>query len=591
MDKMGKSTQKTQGIIGKIGGIAKGAIGGLFKIGLAAGAAAIGGVALLGGALFKLASDAAPIASIKKSFEDMTASMEGGSKAVLAALKEQSAGMITNTDLMKSFNLATLLIGESFTKQLPDAMKFVGKVALATGEDMGFLMDSLVRGVGRLSPMILDNLGIVVNLAEAYEDWSKENGIAVSEMSKVEQQAAVMAQTMSKLEEKTANMPEVAGSAQQAFGSFGVMMKNFKDELGLAVLPAVTDLMKTLSELAAKVLPRVVDFFKKKVVPILEKFGEIIKKLVAGEFKFENILPPFVQKIWEDFIGVIDKFRKWWERNGPFILMQAKRIFGTITDTISKLAESIIPWVIEQFDKISAWFDEHEDDITGAIKTIADFFENTLGPAVTSLWTNVLQPFFGDFITGILDVAGVLIEAFGGGREKFFDVGLGVESLGPRQRGKFFESMQGLDDILKEFLTVKFQQHWINFREWVASFTSLGSWQAIADSWQGIWDNMGLIVETWIANMKEQLTWKNLLSNLLEARIPGFVTPELPPPPQVFPEDPSHFEGQIPSPFFPGNTTNNSTSENNFNLTVNTSAPVEPIIADFRMMRAMKGRV
>ena len=567
MGKMGKSTEKTQGIIGKIGGIAKGAIGGFVKIGIAAGAAAIGGIAALGGAIFKLAADAAPIAGIKETFEDLTASMEGGSKAILAAMQEQSAGMIANTDLMKSYNLASLLIGESFTKQLPDAMKFVGKVALATGEDTGFLMDSLVRGVGRLSPMILDNLGITVNLTEAYEAFAKENGLVVSEMTKTEQQAAVMAQTMSKLAEKTAAMPDVAGSAQQAFGSFGVQMKNFKDELGLTVLPAVTDLMKTFSELATKVLPLVMDFFKKRIIPILEKFGEIVKKLVAGEFTFENIIPPWVLNIWDGFTNLV-------------------RVVG---ETIKKLADNIIPWVVEQFGKISDWFEEHEDDITGAIKTISDFFKFTLGPAVTDFWNTVLSPFLGDFIDGVLKVAGVLADTFGGGREEFFDVDLGVTSLGPRQKGKFFESMQGLDDILKDFLTVKFQQHWINFREWVASFTTLGSWQAIADSWQGVWDNLGLIVDTWVENFKAKFTCENLLSNLLEARIPGFTTPELPP--QSSPLDSSHWEGQSVSPYYPSPTIDNSqTSGDNFNLNINTSAPVEPIVEDFRLMRAMGGR-
>jgi len=73
--------------------------------------------------------------------------------------------MATNRDLMLSFNKASTLVSVDFAKQLPDAMQYLGKVSLATGQDLGFLLDSLVTGVGRVSPMILDNLGIQVALS------------------------------------------------------------------------------------------------------------------------------------------------------------------------------------------------------------------------------------------------------------------------------------------------------------------------------------------------------------------------------------------------------------------------------------------
>lgn len=416
MDKMGTSTQKTQGIIGKIGGIAKSAVGGIATIGLAAGAAAIGGVAALGGALFKLASDAAPIAGIKQTFEELTASMEGGSKAVLAALQEQSAGMVTNTDLMKSYNLASLLIGESFTKQLPDAMGYVGKVALATGEDMGFLMDSLVRGVGRLSPMILDNLGITVNLTEAYEDWAKANGVAVSEMTKADQQAAVMEQTMSKLAEKTADMPEVAGSAQQAFASFGVQMKNVKDEIGLALLPVVVPLMTKLGELAKEVLPLVVEWVSNKLVPALQTvfawLGEHVPAAIEKAKNFwTNVLQPALSAV-GDFINtkivpIIQTVVGWLQEHLPgatstatnffteHLLPALKAIWGFIETKLLPLIEALAEVVVAVLGK--------------AFEILAGLWENILWPALKDLWEFLkekLGPVFnsiGDAISKVTD--------------------------------------------------------------------------------------------------------------------------------------------------------------------------------------------
>lgn len=578
MDQMGDKTQRTGGLLGKIGGLAaKGFVG----IGIAAGAA-VGAIGAVGGAMFKLAADAAPIAGIGDAFNNLTKDMEGGSKVMLSALQDASEGMVTNTDLMKSFNLASQLVGKDFAEQLPDAMQYLGKVAAATGEDMGFMMDSLVRGVGRLSPMILDNLGIQVDLTAASEDWAKANNRTVVSMSKAEQQAALMAQVLGKLQENTADMPDVAGSAQQAFKSFGIQMKNFKDEVGLAVLPVATELMGVFSELAKKVLPRVVDFVKKYLVPIFEKFASLIKRLVGGEFKLEDIIPPWLFRVWEDFIGVVDKFRKWWETNGPTIMGHIDRIFGTLKDTISNLAQSVIPWIVEQFDKISGWFDEHGEEIQTIIGNIADYFENTLGPAVTNLWDNVLGPFGSDFIDMLLGIGDVLLDVFGGKGS-----GLGAP-FGPRgitlDPGlvELRTPFEKLTDVLNEFFFVKFPEHFKNFRDWVLDFFGLPNWQVVADSWKSIWDSIEIIFNHFVDNIKA--TFEELKSYLFGGLGEfGFSRGGVPMPSSSPIPAPANVH---PAPTF--NSGQSSTS--NYNLTINTNAPVEPIIADFRTMRAIGGR-
>jgi len=152
-----KGEDRASGVLKKIGG-AVGTLGKAAMYGLGALAAA-GGVA--GAAMAKLAIDAAPLEGIEKAFEGIAEASGKSADEMLRALEKGSAGMIAQRDLMKSYNLAAQLVGDQFANQLPEAMGYLGKVAAATGEDMGFMMDSLVRGVGRLSPMILDNLGIL----------------------------------------------------------------------------------------------------------------------------------------------------------------------------------------------------------------------------------------------------------------------------------------------------------------------------------------------------------------------------------------------------------------------------------------------
>jgi len=164
----------------------------------------------------------------------------GGS---IEEMREGSMGMIADVDLMKSFNTAASLVSEDFAKKLPDAMGYLTKVSASTGESMTYMMDSIVRGVGRMSPMILDNLGIQVDLASANKAYAAELGITVKEMTKTQKQTGLMNQVMEKLAFNTAKMPDVAGTAAAQMASFGVTMDNIKAIVGQALLPVLQQFM------------------------------------------------------------------------------------------------------------------------------------------------------------------------------------------------------------------------------------------------------------------------------------------------------------------------------------------------------------
>lgn len=221
---------------------------GLGKAGLIAGGAIAAMAAGVGIAAFNLAKDAAPVEGIRNAFNGLTADMEGGSKRILDALEESSYGMVKQSELMKSFNAASQLVSKDFAGKMPEAMQYLAKVSAATGQDMGFMIDSMVKGVGRLSPMILDNLGIQVSLEEATTNAALAFGVAAGELSKAQIQTGMMNVIMEKLKTNTADMPEVAGTAAQQFAKLGAQFGNIKDAIGLKLLPlfqAVADKLST----------------------------------------------------------------------------------------------------------------------------------------------------------------------------------------------------------------------------------------------------------------------------------------------------------------------------------------------------------
>jgi len=223
------------------------------KIGAAvAGAAFVASITAVSAAAYKLAKDAIPSEGIRNAFVELTADIEGGSQTMIKAMETSSYGMINQTDLMKSFNAASQLVSKDFARNLPEAMKYLAKVSAATGQDMGTMLNSLVTGVGRLSPMILDNLGIQVDLTMATERAAQIFGVATDALTKEQIQAGMTNVVLEKLKQNTASMPEVMGTAGQAFAELNAKMANMKDEIGLKLLPLFQTVASKIVELWQK---------------------------------------------------------------------------------------------------------------------------------------------------------------------------------------------------------------------------------------------------------------------------------------------------------------------------------------------------
>jgi len=265
---------------GNLKGVGK-LLGGLGKVALVAGGALVTGALGAGAAIAKLAIDAAPLENVKAAFEGIATSSGKSADAMLAALKRGSAGMITQETLMKSYNQAAGLVSTTFANQLPDAMKYLGKISASTGQDMGYMLDSLVRGVGRLSPLILDNLQIQVSLAEATERASQMFGVAAEELSKEQQQAGMMAIAMEKLKANTAAMPDVTKSAAAQMAAFKATIADTRAQIGTAFLPILRVVMGVLASVGEKVLP-VVTRALDVIAPIVEKVAGAFETFVTG---------------------------------------------------------------------------------------------------------------------------------------------------------------------------------------------------------------------------------------------------------------------------------------------------------------------
>lgn len=343
---MRQSETKTRGWAQRIGGLAGGALSTM------TGMLGSRVIARAGDAVVDMVRDAAPLQGISTAFQGIT----GDSEAAMDALREGALGMVSDAALMENYNTAAQLVGKTFADQLPDAMGYLGKVSAATGQDMGFMLDSLTKGVGRLSPMILDNLGIQVNLTEANDAYALSIGKAASELTKEEQQAALMQQVLAKLAENTAAMPDITDNASTKMAQLQTTFQNIKDTVGMSLLPIMTALLTPISELATEYGPMVVEWAKEAGIWLGENLPGMIAKLSTQ-----------AGPVFENLGSLMESLGLLWSEHGDTILMVIGAILTAIEGAVIIASGALSTLMALISGDTEAWADAWLTTVTGFI--------------------------------------------------------------------------------------------------------------------------------------------------------------------------------------------------------------------------------
>ena len=176
----------------------------------------------------KLASTAE---GVKKGFENIA------NPRLLDDLRRATRGAVSDLQLMqvavKASNFQIPL------EQLSSLLSFASARALQTGESIDYLTDSIVLGIGRKSPLILDNLGIsAVRLRQVLK------GAGV-EMSTVGDVAAAVGKIAS---EEMKKMGDVADTTATKLAQISVGWKKIKEEFGQTLIESgLGDLLQNIA--------------------------------------------------------------------------------------------------------------------------------------------------------------------------------------------------------------------------------------------------------------------------------------------------------------------------------------------------------
>ncbi len=111
---------------------------------------------------------------------------------ILESVSEASLGTVSNMSIIESANKAMMLGVSGSAEELASLMEIAALRGRAMGISTTQAFDDMVRGIGRMSPMILDNLGIVVDAEGTYGAYAESIGKSSSELSRSEKIQALL---------------------------------------------------------------------------------------------------------------------------------------------------------------------------------------------------------------------------------------------------------------------------------------------------------------------------------------------------------------------------------------------------------------
>lgn len=196
-NKFDRGVQTSARGLDKLGGVlSSGGVGMLF--GATAGVA---GAAAIAKTAFALGDLGAQSLTTKASFESLMRSV-GVSTSLLDQLKASAGGTMTELQLMQQTNTAlagsTGALSTEMAAALPKLLE-AGRAAALLNPSMGdanFMFQSLVTGIKRGSPMLIDNTGITLKLGEATEAYAQSVGKSVTELTAQERSIAILRGTL-----------------------------------------------------------------------------------------------------------------------------------------------------------------------------------------------------------------------------------------------------------------------------------------------------------------------------------------------------------------------------------------------------------
>lgn len=234
----------------------------------------------------------------KQAFMNMTTSMGINGEKLLSDLDRMSAGTISEFELIRKAGTSMMLGIKA--DALPQLMEIARATSRLTGQSIAEAFGDISLAVGRQSKMILDNLGIIVKLEEAYDNYAKKLGKSTSQLTEAEKKQAFLNETLIKGKDLVKRIGVETKTTAEYMQSFTSMWDKLKEIVGQAIVVIVKSITTLFTSIGIAW-----NFIFQQIARSFKRLLELMSKLpfVGNVFK---PAADFAKSIEDHFAGAVD---------------------------------------------------------------------------------------------------------------------------------------------------------------------------------------------------------------------------------------------------------------------------------------------
>jgi hypothetical protein len=219
-------------------------------LGIVGPAAVVAGAIKLVGEAGDLIKLGATAQGARASFDNLAVSVGATGDALLGKLRAAAQGTVSDANLISSANSGILLTGGKLATELPRLLQIARASAQATGDDVGFVFDSLVKGIARGSPQIIDNAKITLDAEGAFKAYAASIGKTSDQLTRADQQQATLNAVLAAGTDIIAKTGGAAETNATSIARLGANWDNLKVKIGSFLGTVVAPTINALNTMA-----------------------------------------------------------------------------------------------------------------------------------------------------------------------------------------------------------------------------------------------------------------------------------------------------------------------------------------------------
>ena len=178
------------------------------------------------------------LATYQSAHDALQSKLGNDTESYIMKLREASGSQLTDTSLVTNANMAMLLgIPED---ALPKMTEMARAAARQLPEDMEYYYKSIMTGTARESKLWLDNLGIIVDIEDARNNYAKTLGISADALTTEQERLAFVNEVLAHSDTLLKDVDMTQETLKETLGRSTAAWENLQTELTEGALPVIS---------------------------------------------------------------------------------------------------------------------------------------------------------------------------------------------------------------------------------------------------------------------------------------------------------------------------------------------------------------